>query len=53
LPAGEYGTAKLEYGCNEERLTNRQRARTDRGSHRVGHIVGADSPGHKQAEYGR
>jgi hypothetical protein len=47
--AGQYGTGKLEDGSDEDRLLDGDRLGANGGCHGVGDVVGADPPGHEQA----
>ncbi len=48
--AGQHGAEKLEYRRNKNCLLDRQRLGADRRRHGIGDIIGANTPGHEDAE---
>ena len=53
LAAGQPGAEELENAGDDHRLTQRDGAGTHRRAHGVGDVVGADAPGHEEAEDAR
>jgi hypothetical protein len=49
-PARQVGTGEFKQNGDQDSLFKGQCTGTDRGSHRVGNIVGTHTPGHEKAE---
>ena len=51
MAAGDRRASKFKDGRDDHCRCHRDGARADRGSHGIGDVVGADTPGHEHAQH--